>query len=87
MRCKSEHYLVKVEIFLTSFILQCRAIFGSTVLARFRSNQGRDHRRPKISELEVTPAGQEIFDHILLSLFVIERKRLTPEKRASPFNA
>lgn len=86
MHCKLENYSVKSEACLTSFILQCVSILGSTVLASFRSNLGHDPRRPKVSELEVTPAGQELFDHILLSLFVIERKRLTPEKKPSIFN-
>ena len=86
VRCKPENSLVKLETFLMSFILQCLSLTGSTVLANFRSNLGHEPRRPKVSELEVTPAGQEFFDHILLSLFVIERKRLTPEKKPSIFN-
>ena len=33
-----------------------------------------------VPELTVTPLGQDYFDEIILSLLIIERKRLTPGK-------
>ncbi|KAF5312016.1 hypothetical protein D9619_003840 [Psilocybe cf. subviscida] len=37
---------------------------------------------PSVSELEVLPAGQPFFDDILISLLIIERKRLTPKTKS-----
>jgi len=47
-----------------------------TLLAQYRYGDQMDLMG--VPELEVTPAGQKYFDHILISLLIIERKRLTP---------
>lgn len=36
------------------------------------------HEPVPLAELEVTPAGQDLFDDILLSILIVERWRLTP---------
>jgi len=49
------------------------------ILAKFTSPFGLDSNS-EVAMLEVTPAGQEVFDHVLMSLLIIERKRLTPDR-------
>ncbi|KJA27921.1 hypothetical protein HYPSUDRAFT_34151 [Hypholoma sublateritium FD-334 SS-4] len=54
----------------------CRAAYGSkAILARFTPAVSLEDA---LAELEVMPNGRELMDHILLSLLIIERKRLTP---------
>ncbi|KDR67610.1 hypothetical protein GALMADRAFT_1068799 [Galerina marginata CBS 339.88] len=52
-----------------------------TVLALFTSPFGLDSNS-KVAMIEVTPAGQEVFDHVVMSLLIVERKRLTPDKES-----
>ncbi|KAF4610502.1 hypothetical protein D9613_006680 [Agrocybe pediades] len=58
----------------------CRSTaFGDgPILAYFSSPYGLESTS-SVAILEITPAGQEYVDHILTSLMIIERKRLTPE--------
>lgn len=53
---------------------------GSTIIAKFYpvvAMRKRNEPAP-LAQLEVFPSGQKHFDDILLSLLVVERKRLTP---------
>lgn len=55
---------------------KCRAAYGNkAILARFTPAV---YLEDALAELEVMPNGRELMDHILLSLLIIERKRLTP---------
>ncbi|KDR67609.1 hypothetical protein GALMADRAFT_231797 [Galerina marginata CBS 339.88] len=55
----------------------CRSAIGTRpILAKF--TPPAVHLSDELPLLEVTPEGQEYMDHILISLLLIERKRLTP---------
>ncbi|KDR67611.1 hypothetical protein GALMADRAFT_231799 [Galerina marginata CBS 339.88] len=63
----------------------CRSVIdigsGSeeSLLANF-TPAGHDHGQASVAKLTVRPKGQHFFDDLLLSLLIIERKRLTPGK-------
>lgn len=66
---------------------QCRSIidYGSgadeSTLATFTpARQIKPGQPPVLAQLSVTPKGQDFFDHLLLAILIIERKRLTPGK-------
>ncbi|TFK39475.1 hypothetical protein BDQ12DRAFT_734835 [Crucibulum laeve] len=64
---------------------QCRLANGSRVLlGQFHPipvPRKRDYP-PAVPVLEVTPEGHEYFDELLMSLLIIERKRLVPASRS-----
>ncbi|PPQ94429.1 hypothetical protein CVT25_002520 [Psilocybe cyanescens] len=62
--------------------VQCHSTVGDKdILAKFTSPYGLNDTGG-FPLLEVTPAGQDpkLFEHILISLLIIERKRLTPDR-------
>ena len=51
------------------------------MLATFTpARQIKPGQPPVLAQLSVTPKGQDFFDHLLLAILIIERKRLTPGK-------
>ncbi|KAL1739727.1 hypothetical protein HDZ31DRAFT_68647 [Schizophyllum fasciatum] len=65
-----------------------KGVTGRVALARFLPN--RTLRLPDVRHrtqlLEVTPAGQEFMDDILLSVLIIERRRRRPARHIDMFN-
>ena len=59
---------------------QCFSRKGRHLLATYRYSTHVQPAHSPVHELEVTPEGQNYFDHLLLSLLIIERKRLTPRQ-------
>ena len=78
------------SIFLTR--VQCfrmeKAVMERVVLARFLPNRSLrlPDARHRTQMLEVTPAGQEFLDDILLSALIIERRRRRPTRHTDMFN-
>jgi len=66
----------------SSGILTARCFARKTrhLLATYRYSNHLVPFPSRVQELEVTPDGQAYFDHLLLSLLIIERKRLTPRQ-------
>ncbi|KAI4528300.1 hypothetical protein K523DRAFT_367866 [Schizophyllum commune Tattone D] len=65
-----------------------KAVMERVVLARFLPNRSLrlPDARHRTQMLEVTPAGQEFLDDILLSALIIERRRRRPTRHTDMFN-
>lgn len=65
-----------------------KGVTGRVALARFLPNRSLrlPDARHRTQMLEVTPAGQEFMDDIVLSVLIIERRRRRPARHVDMFN-
>jgi len=63
-----------------TLIARCFARKSRRLLATYKYSHHIVPLPSRVHELEVTPDGHGFFEHLLLSLLVIERKRLTPRQ-------